>query len=46
MGDFLYSGLGVEYQDINRAFEYYQEACEYGNSEAMTNLGSIYEEGY
>lgn len=37
-------GIGVE-KDYAKAFEYFQEAADYGIPEAITNLGYCYERG-
>ena len=46
MGDLLYSGKGCGKRDKTEAFKCYDKAAQMNDSEALNNLGLLYEMGF
>ena len=45
-GDLLYCGLGVIKANKTEAVEFYKKAHREGDTQALNNLGLVYESGY
>lgn len=42
LGNFFYSGFGVEKIDMAKAIYFYEKAAEMDDSDALINLGFVY----
>ena len=43
VGDYYFSGFGVDKIDIEKSKEFYEKAAKMGNVDSLLNLGAIYE---